>query len=182
MITVYGADWCEDTQRSMRHLRRLGVAYRYDNVARSPEALARAKALNNGERRTPTIDLDGSTLVEPTNRELTDALVNRQLIAPEQAEGRLRYRNIGDLERALRIAGGALAIACAVPMKSRWKWLLGAWGAFEMVSGGIGSCPVYTALGVTSTGGPGDRPSEAERDAWLASSTSSRSQLVTKSD
>ena len=25
MIIVYGADWCEDTQRSMRHLRRLAV-------------------------------------------------------------------------------------------------------------------------------------------------------------
>ncbi len=32
MITVYGADWCEDTRRSLRHLRRLGVAHRYVNI------------------------------------------------------------------------------------------------------------------------------------------------------
>ena len=27
MIIVYGADWCEDTRRSLRHLRRLGVPH-----------------------------------------------------------------------------------------------------------------------------------------------------------
>jgi glutaredoxin len=32
MITVYGTDWCEDTRRSLRHLRRLGVPHRYRNV------------------------------------------------------------------------------------------------------------------------------------------------------
>src|SRR5205814_1675557 len=47
MITVYGADWCEDTQRSMRHLRRLGVPYRYINIDEDLDALARAKALNS---------------------------------------------------------------------------------------------------------------------------------------
>ncbi len=169
MMTVYGADWCEDTQRAMRHLRRLGVAYKYENVDQNPDALARAKALNNGERRTPTIDLEGgTTLVEPTNGELTQAVVRQELITEGQAADRLRYRNIGDLERALRIAGGALAMTFAARMKSGWRWPLAAWGGFELVSGGIGSCPLYTALGVTSTGGPGDRPSEAERDAWLA--------------
>ncbi len=168
MITVYGADWCEDTQRALRHLRRLGVTYSYENVDRDPEALGRAKALNRGERRTPTIDVDGETLVEPTNRELTAALVQRQLISEDEARGRLRYRNVGDLERALRLVGGAAALACAVPMKSRWKWPLAAWGAFEVVTGGIGSCPLYAALGVSSFGGPGDRPFQAERNAWLA--------------
>jgi hypothetical protein len=32
MVIVYGADWCEDTQRSLRHLRRLSVAHRYLNT------------------------------------------------------------------------------------------------------------------------------------------------------
>lgn len=32
-ITVFGADWCEDTRRSLRHLRRLGVPHQYLNVA-----------------------------------------------------------------------------------------------------------------------------------------------------
>ena len=53
MITLYGADWCEDTRRSLRHLRRLGVAHEYVNIDEDLEALHRAKALNDGVRRTP---------------------------------------------------------------------------------------------------------------------------------
>jgi glutaredoxin len=57
MITVYGADWCEDTRRSRRHLRRLGVPHLYLNIDEDLDALDRAKALNLGQRRTPVIDL-----------------------------------------------------------------------------------------------------------------------------
>src|SRR5688500_1061028 len=56
MLLVYGADWCEDTRRSLRHLRRLGVAHQYINIDEDAEALARAKDLNDGRRRTPTIE------------------------------------------------------------------------------------------------------------------------------
>lgn len=168
MVTVYGADWCEDTQRSLRHLRRLGVAYSYENVDRDPEALGRAKALNNGQRRTPTIDVDGTTLVEPTNAALTEALEQRHVVSPAQVEQRMRGYNVGDLERGLRIGGGLLAIALALRMKSGWRWPLVAWGAFEAISGSVGSCPVYSALGVTSLAGPGDHPREAERRDWVA--------------
>jgi mycoredoxin len=168
MITVYGADWCEDTQKAMRHLRRLGVMYVYENVDKSPEALAEAKALNNGERRTPTIDVDGTTLVEPSNDELTRALEERGMVNAAEAAARLTRRNVGDLERGLRVAGGAVAVVAAMKMKSAWKWPLLAWGAFEAVSGGAGFCPVYAAFGKTSTGGPGDHPREAERRGWLA--------------
>ena len=57
MITVYGADWCEDTRRSQRLLRRLHVPHRYVNIDDDLDGLERAKALNHGQRRTPTIDL-----------------------------------------------------------------------------------------------------------------------------
>ncbi len=168
MITVYGADQCEDTQRSLRHLRRLGVEYRYENVDRDPEALSRAKALNNGERRTPTIDLEGETLVEPANRELTERLEERGVLSRERVDACLARTNIGDLERALRIGVGALAAGFALRMKSGWKWPLVAWGAFEIVTGAVGYCPAYAASGMTSLAGPGDRPRESERSDWLA--------------
>ena len=45
MITVYGADWCEDTQRSLRHLRRLSVPHQYINIDEDLDALDRAKSL-----------------------------------------------------------------------------------------------------------------------------------------
>lgn len=167
MVTVYGADWCEDTQRSLRHLRRLGLQYVYENVDADPAALERAKALNNGERRTPTIDVDGTTLVEPTIHELTTALEERGVIAAAEAEHLMRVRNVGDLERGMRVAGGAAAVAFALRMKSAWKWPILAWGVFELVSGSAGSCPVYRLTGRTSFAGPGDHPREAERRAWL---------------
>jgi glutaredoxin len=168
MVTVYGADWCEDTQRSLRHLRRLGVAYDYVNVDRDPDALERAKAMNAGRRRTPTIDVDGVTLVEPSTRQLTEALEQRHQVQHAQVERRLRFNNVGDLERVLRVAGGTAALLVAARLKGAWKWPLAAWGAFEVASGGLGSCPVYTARGVTSLAGPGDHPREAERRSWLA--------------
>src|SRR5919197_2765160 len=122
MIVVYGADWCEDTQRAMRHLRRLAVPYRYSNIDEDLDALERAKALNNGRRRTPVIDMDGTVLVEPTNDTLTTALVERQHLTVEQAQERLAVQNVGDLERALRAGGGIflLALAGAVPRALRW--------------------------------------------------------------
>ena len=40
--------------------------------------------------------------------------------------------------------------------------------ALVAATGIAGWCPAYSAAGVTSLGGPGDRPEEAERAAWLA--------------
>src|SRR3982751_5056250 len=77
MLIVYGADWCEDTQRSLRHLRRLAVPHRYVNIDEDLDALDRAKTLNSGRRRTPVIEMDGTVLVEPTNDTLTAALVEQ---------------------------------------------------------------------------------------------------------
>jgi glutaredoxin len=167
MVTVYGADWCEDTQRALRHLRRLGVSYSYQNVDKDPEALGRAKALNEGRRRTPTIDVDGTTLVEPTTGELTRVLEERHQVRRPQVE-QLAVYNVGDLERVLRVGLGLLTVTLAGRMTGAWRWPLAAWGIFETVSGAAGTCPVYRALGVSSLAGPGDRPREAERTAWVA--------------
>ena len=168
MVTVYGANWCEDTRRSVRHLRRLGVPFGYENVDKDTEALARAKTLNHGERRTPTIDVNGEVLVVPANRAITAALLRHHLVTGEEVATGLRVQNVGDLERVLRIAGGSAAVILAMRMKNRIKWPLAAWGAWEVLTGSAGWCPVYSAAGVTSMAGPGDHPSEAERSSWLA--------------
>ena len=91
MIIVYGADWCEDTRRSLRHLRRLGVRHTFLNVDEDLDALARATALNGGERRTPTVDLGvgGAPLIEPANDTLTEALVELEMLTTEDARERL---------------------------------------------------------------------------------------------
>jgi glutaredoxin len=169
MIIVYGADWCEDTRRSRRHLRRLGVAHRYINIDEDAEALARAKALNNGARRTPTIDLGvgGNALVEPENDTLTGALVELEMLTQADVKERLAIQNVGDTERAIRAGVGmALLVAAgAAPRPMRWPLRIG--GAVAAFSGLSGWCPGYHAAGVTSIDGPGDHPDEAERATWL---------------
>src|SRR5687767_15235858 len=103
MIIVYGADWCEDTRRSLRHLRRLSVAHQYINIDEDSVALDRAKSLNGGKRRTPTIDLGvgSSALVEPENDMLTEALVELQMLTQDDVHERLTVQNVGDLERVI---------------------------------------------------------------------------------
>jgi glutaredoxin len=170
MITVYGADWCEDTRRSLRHLRRLGVAHHYVNIDEDAEALRTAKALNGGERRTPVIDLGvgGRPLVEPENAVLAEALVELEMLTQEDVQERVAVQNVGDVERALRAgAGAALWLASGVaPRPLRRPLRLVAMAA--AATGVSGWCPFYHAAGVTSLDGPADHPDEATRDRWLA--------------
>lgn len=170
MITVYGADWCQDTRRSLRHLRRLGVVHRYVNIDEDLEALERAKALNSGMRRTPTIDLGagGSALVEPGNDTLTGALVELEMLTQDDVRERLAIQNVGDAERVIRAGVGLAMIVAAGAAPRALKWPLRLAGAIAALSGVSGWCPVYHVSGITSLNGPGDRPDEAERTAWLA--------------
>ena len=166
MIIVYGADWCEDTRRSLRHLRRLGVSHRYVNIDEDLEALYRAMALNGGTRRTPTIDLGlgGPPLVEPDNDSVTGALIEFE----EIAYGRLDVQNVGDFDRVLRTTAGAAVwlTGSLTPRPARWPVRLA--GAALVLSGMIGWCPVYHVAGASSIDGPGDRPDEARRATWLS--------------
>ena len=170
MITVYGADWCEDTRRSLRHLRRLGVPHRYVNIDEDLDALARAKALNNGLRRTPTIDLGvgGTALVEPDNDTLTGALVEMEMLTEEDAHQRLGVQNVGDFERVLRTTAGAAILLAGAAAPRGLRWPVRLVGAAVALSGVSGWCPLYQYSGVTSIDGPGDRPDEAHRETWLA--------------
>lgn len=170
MITIYGADWCEDTRRSLRLLRRLHVPHCYLNIDDDLDALARAKELNGGKRRTPTIDLGlgGRALVEPSNDMLAGALVEMAMLTRDEAYTRMAIQNVGDAERGLRTAAGLaiLAAGSSAPRGARWPFAV--LGLLVAATGLTGWCPAYHHAGVTSLGGPGDRLDEAERDAWLA--------------
>jgi mycoredoxin len=170
MLIVYGADWCEDTQRSLRQLRRLGVAHQYINIDEDSEAMERARELNNGERRTPTIDLGvgGSALVEPENDTLTGALVELEMLTREDVQERLAIQNVGDVERVIRTGIGLALLLAGTTAPRIARWPLRIAGAIAALSGLSGWCPGYHAAGVTSLGGPGDHPDEAERATWLS--------------
>jgi hypothetical protein len=169
MITVYGADWCEDTRRSRRHLRRLGVPHRYRNVDEDIDALASALSLNGGVRRTPTIDLGlgGGPLVEPDNGTLTGAIVEVAMLSQGQADERLAVQNVGDVERVGRTLAGLALAAAGGGAPRAVRWTLRVLGAGVALSGITGWCPAYSRAKVTSLGGPGDRPDEATRPTWL---------------
>ncbi len=168
MLTVYGADWCEDTQRTLRYLRRLGVAHVYRNVDRDPVALDEARALNHGKRRTPTVRVQGEVLVEPGNRTLTETLVRNGIIDREDVTDRMRGQNVGDLERGVRIGAGLGLALLAFKVPKAVGIPLAMLGAWETLTGLLGWCPVYSACGLTSLGGPLDHPIEADRDTWLS--------------
>jgi glutaredoxin len=169
MITVYGADWCEDTRRSQRLLRRLHVPYQYINIDEDLDGLERATSLNSGQRRTPTIDLGmgGQALVEPDNEVLTEALVERQMLSRDEASERLALQNVGDVERVARTTAGVALVAFAEGAPRSMRWPLRAVGVIAAASGITGWCPFFYAAGVTSLGGPADRPNEAKRREWL---------------
>lgn len=174
MITVYGADWCEDTQRALRHLRRLGLRHRYLNVDEDLDALDAAMALNDGQRRTPTIDLGvgGPLLVEPPNDVLTEALVELEMLTQEHVKERLRVQNVGDLERVVRAGAGAALVVAGYAARGGARWPLRIGGSLLTLSGLLGWCPGFHRAGVTSLDGPADRPKEAERGTWLATEAS----------
>ncbi len=73
-VKVYGADWCGDTQRSLKHLDALGVDYDYIDVEQDAEASGWVKEQNNGKERKPTIKIGEQVLSVPSDQELESAL------------------------------------------------------------------------------------------------------------
>lgn len=73
-VKVYGADWCEDTQRTLRHLEESGVDYDYINIEQDEEARRWVREQNEGKERKPTLKINGRVLSTPTNEEVDAAL------------------------------------------------------------------------------------------------------------
>ena len=75
-VKVYGADWCEDTQRTLRHLERLGVDYDYINIEQDAAARRWVSEQNDGKERKPTVEVGGRVLSVPSDEELEESLRN----------------------------------------------------------------------------------------------------------
>ena len=77
-IVVYTTSWCPDCTRSRRVLHRLGVPCAEIDIEKVTGAEQAMRSVNGGSSKVPTILIDGpggrSILVEPANRELTDAI------------------------------------------------------------------------------------------------------------
>lgn len=79
-LKVYGADWCQHSQRLLAHLDGLGVKYRYINIEQDEQAAAWVRHQNDGKEMKPTVDVGGIILLTPSELELDDALRDAQLI------------------------------------------------------------------------------------------------------
>lgn len=73
-VIIYGADWCGDTQRSLKLMDGLGVAYDYINVEEDEHASRWVKDQNDGKERKPTIKIGEQVLCVPSDPELKSAL------------------------------------------------------------------------------------------------------------
>jgi len=80
-VKVYGAEWCHDTQDTLKHLKELGVAHVYIDVEQDEQASAWVKQHNDGKERKPTLDIAGQVLSVPTNRQLESALREKGFMA-----------------------------------------------------------------------------------------------------
>ena len=79
-IKVYGADWCHMTTDTLAHLKHLGVHHEYIDIEKDKHAAAFVRSHNQGREKKPTLDLDGTILVEPDNDELDDTLRRLNLL------------------------------------------------------------------------------------------------------
>lgn len=77
-VRVYGADWCGDTVRTLKHLDASGVRYDYVDIDQDKEGEKKVIEFNKGKRRIPLVEIatDGATksLSVPNASQLDEAL------------------------------------------------------------------------------------------------------------
>ena len=80
-IKVYGADWCHMTKDTLSHLKELGLDFEYINVEHDKHAAAFVRTHSHGKEKKPTLDIDGTILVEPDDDELDETLRKLKLLS-----------------------------------------------------------------------------------------------------
>ncbi len=78
-VTVYGADWCGDTKRTLRHLDQSGVDYDYVDIDEDEAGERKVIEFNRGKRRIPLVEIaseggETTSLSVPSESELAGAL------------------------------------------------------------------------------------------------------------
>ena len=78
-ITVYGADWCGDTRRTLRQLDKSGKNYDYIDIDQDEKGEKKVIDFNRGKRRIPLVEIasdsgEPTRLSVPSSTELDQAL------------------------------------------------------------------------------------------------------------
>jgi len=59
-IVVYTTPWCRDCKAAKRFLGERGIAYEEVDIEQHPEAAGIVMRLNDGMRKVPTLDVEGT--------------------------------------------------------------------------------------------------------------------------
>lgn len=59
-IVIYTTPWCGDCKSAKRFLEERGIAYEEIDIDRRPEAAEIVMRLNDGMRKVPTLDVEGT--------------------------------------------------------------------------------------------------------------------------
>ena len=74
-VTVLGAPWCPDCQRTKRFLAEQRISYDWVDIDKDSAGLRRVEEIQKGGRTIPTVVFaDGSVLVDPENEEVVRKL------------------------------------------------------------------------------------------------------------
>jgi mycoredoxin len=69
-ITLYCVRWCADSIRARRFLNKHGIPYTLIDIEEDAEAAQRVSDWNDGNLSTPTVDIDGRIVTEPSDDDL----------------------------------------------------------------------------------------------------------------
>jgi mycoredoxin len=73
-IVVYGTTWCRDTLRTRALLNRHGVPYTFVDLDYDDRAADQVMEWNGGYLSTPTLDIGGEIVREPSDEEMARRL------------------------------------------------------------------------------------------------------------
>lgn len=83
-MKLYGRSFCPQVYTVRRELDRNGIEYEYIDIRQDASAAEQVREINNGYESVPTLVFsDGSTLTEPSTRELLRKLRKRDLSIEE---------------------------------------------------------------------------------------------------
>jgi mycoredoxin len=73
-VKMYTTSWCGYCVNTKRYLDSKGVAYEEIDIEEHPEYGERIEQASGGFKTVPTLEIDGRILVNPSRREMDEAL------------------------------------------------------------------------------------------------------------
>src|SRR5688572_5411665 len=141
------------------------------NTARAPRNVARPRQPDPRGRIVMTLGNTGLDTSRPRLSDETDEHGAQQAAPQSMQEGQTQQINVGDTERAVSVAAGAIAAMAGLGRGGLPGLLITAIGGGLIYRGATGHCPMYQSLDV-NTAEDGDGQSRLESSAAVNLSTS----------